>query len=519
MKAEQGSHGSGLAPLLHWLLVVGGLLTAYRVLEHEHSGAKGLWVGAVVGTAIGQGVAWRGVSVKALMLLGPLAMATAVWLGFIACLMTGFTPPVDWSDTELGAMAFVPALVCGYASLSERGGLVAFWFPTSLWALAMLDGTDGTTFGDAWSWGLLSVLAALFVAFLAAREARRVSLWQGHATVRLAPRHSTAVLRRSPTRGLSQALWAAAMAASTLALTAWVAPHLWQHETAGSTSLQAGVSPDGAPCCPQASEIESHRLREYFPLLRPHPGASATASCVTCPGEAPPVEGVGGRRLSSIADGPHGAGTATKPATPAPPGQGPSQTVASAAPAQPAPPTSHGALPAPEAEVPRVAASPPGPASHGGPLAAFAPPTPRAAPPFDAEPLPWLLALALSGLLVQLALRPLRRLVTLHHLRDSLWSEPVDQRVSNLWQLALVGMRDAGWHAAPGEQPLALARRADLPGAETCALVLERTRHGARLEATDLRVMTHAAQTVYRAARERIGWVARALSWLRWPLV
>jgi hypothetical protein len=121
--------------------------------------------------------------------------------------------------------------------------------------------------------------------------------------------------------------------------------------------------------------------------------------------------------------------------------------------------------------------------------------------------------------LAQLALRPLRRLVTLRHLREPFWPEHVDQRVSNLWQLVLVGLRDAGCHALPGEQPFALARRADLPGTHTCAVVLERTRHGVRLEPTDLAAMRDAAVTAYRAARRRTGILARTLSWLRWPLV
>ena len=83
----------------------------------------------------------------------------------------------------------------------------------------------------------------------------------------------------------------------------------------------------------------------------------------------------------------------------------------------------------------------------------------------------------------------------------------------------LVGLRDAGWHAAPGEPPDELARRVALPGAATCAQVLERTRHGARLDAGDVEAMKDAARSVYRAARRRGGVLARALSWLRWPLV
>jgi hypothetical protein len=182
-------------------------------------------------------------------------------------------------------------------------------------------------------------------------------------------------------------------------------------------------------------------------------------------------------------------------------------------------PTSPGATPGLQSTPSHVNASPPNLLTSGPPPAAGPHPVPHHEPPIDPRPLPWLFALALSGLLVQIVLRPLRRFVTLQHLRESLWSESIDQRASNLWQLVLVGLRDAGWHAAPGEQPLALARRADVPGADMCAIVLERARHGSRLETRDLQAMTDAAQVAYHAARQRTGRMARALSWLRWPLV
>jgi hypothetical protein len=128
------------------------------------------------------------------------------------------------------------------------------------------------------------------------------------------------------------------------------------------------------------------------------------------------------------------------------------------------------------------------------------------------------LTFAVIGLALQTLMRPLRRLLTVRHLGLGLWPEAVDQRVSNLWQLALVGLRDAGWHAVPGEQPRDLARRVGLEGMETCAAVLERVRHGVRVDAEDLAAMTRAAHGVYQAARGRAGWAARASSWLRWPL-
>jgi hypothetical protein len=136
----------------------------------------------------------------------------------------------------------------------------------------------------------------------------------------------------------------------------------------------------------------------------------------------------------------------------------------------------------------------------------------------EVDPLRWLLTLAVVGLAVRVVLRPLRRLLTLRHLRSPFWAETVDQRVSNLWQLALVGLRDVGWRPAPGEQPQELARRVGLPGMAICATVLERVRHGVRVDAEDLEAMTKAAEAVYAAARLRAGRAARAAAWLRWPL-
>jgi len=133
--------------------------------------------------------------------------------------------------------------------------------------------------------------------------------------------------------------------------------------------------------------------------------------------------------------------------------------------------------------------------------------------------LEWLFATIGLGLALELGLRPLRRHLLLRHLRSGLWPETVDQRVSNLWQLMLVGLRDGGWHSVSGEQPEELARRIGVPEAAGCAAVLERARHGVRVEPLDLAAMTRDAQLVYRAARRRAGLLARAAGWLRWPLI
>jgi hypothetical protein len=64
-----------------------------------------------------------------------------------------------------------------------------------------------------------------------------------------------------------------------------------------------------------------------------------------------------------------------------------------------------------------------------------------------------------------------------------------------------------------------VADRVGVPAMGTCATILERARHGVRVDAHDLERMKQDALSTYQAARQRIGWYARAFSWLRWPLV
>lgn len=125
---------------------------------------------------------------------------------------------------------------------------------------------------------------------------------------------------------------------------------------------------------------------------------------------------------------------------------------------------------------------------------------------------------ALAYQVLALALRPLRRAVTLRHLRRPYWDETVDQRVSNSWQLALVGLRDAGWRYTSGESPREFAARVGIADLERCATILERARYGVGLADTDLADMATAADATYREARSKVSPVSRALSWLRWPL-
>ncbi|HET9625937.1 MAG TPA: hypothetical protein VFP84_31470 [Kofleriaceae bacterium] len=163
----------------------------------------------------------------------------------------------------------------------------------------------------------------------------------------------------------------------------------------------------------------------------------------------------------------------------------------------------------------------PAPAPHADPH----PDAPRAPAVHHRAPItwwPWLVTLAAGALifpLVTLGLRPVRRLVTLRHLRRPLWDETVDQRVSNAWQLALIGLRDAGWRPDAGEAPRELAARVGIAGVEPCAVILERARHGLGIDAGDLAEVQRQADVAYAAARAPLGAVARTVAWLRWPLV
>jgi hypothetical protein len=119
---------------------------------------------------------------------------------------------------------------------------------------------------------------------------------------------------------------------------------------------------------------------------------------------------------------------------------------------------------------------------------------------------------------MHLLVRALRRKLTLRHLARPFWAETLDQRISNHWERMLIGLRDAGIHASNDEQPEALAKRVGIEGMETCATILERVRHGVRVDIDDLATMDAAAGAVYRKARQKAGLAGRAASLVRWPL-
>ncbi|MBL9020125.1 MAG: hypothetical protein JNL83_38420 [Myxococcales bacterium] len=267
----------------------------------------------------------------------------------------------------------------------------------------------------------------------------------------------------------------------------------------------------------------------------PAPSAPGSTAQLPSTGWGPPDTGWG-----SPGSSPAPSTTSPAPASPAVPGQ-PRPQITPPAPVAPSPaPLVAQPPPPPVAPTPAPPAAPPvddhaipppspppavatTPQASGPPPVAHASTIERQARADAAGPsvVTWLAVLAAAALLVQLivlALRPLRRALVVRHLRRPFWKETVDQQVSNSWQLALVGLRDAGWRATDDESPRELARRVGIDGVEQCATILERARHGLGVDADDLAEMGRQADVAYAAARARLGLGARAVSHLRWPL-
>jgi hypothetical protein len=517
---------------VYWGALVVGLVL-YSTTRSDPEALGAVWAGALVGTALGQGLALRNVRgwfAAAVFALGALVLAPI--------LAVGGAPSVLWQ-------VLVPAALCGFLSLGERTAAAAFWFPAMTCMLTVVDRLDGDAVEatmDARAFVVLGGVAAGFLALLWTAERRRLALF---ARVGAAPVVSgrAARLREPAGRTVARAGWWAAVAASTLALTAWVAPHLWQAETLRGERVTefadgVGVGMRGAlPCCPLVTaEAPRVRVREFLDVAHgvERPPARVGVNCLACdPDWRLFAAGGAGAATAPIAATTAPAAAAHAPGdvaplpalseAPAPP-QAPTPTVAPPEPPPPVPtPPVVPAAPT-VAEPPPVAPSPAPPAPQPTAARPVAAPMHAAPPraPADASALVHLLVTLLVGaamfVVATLALRPLRRAITLRHLVRPYWAESLEQRVSNLWQLALVGLRDAGWCARAGEQPEELARRVGVDGVGACAAVLERARHGLGLDEGDLAKMAAAADGAYRAARVKLGLFARAAAAVRWPL-
>jgi hypothetical protein len=547
--------------LVYWLMLVGGLLV-YGMTQIDDNASfasfAALWAGAVGGTLLGQCLALRDYRlwIAALVIAGIVAFGAPL----VPRLLAG---PMLWR-------AFVPAALCGFWSLGDRSALPAFWFPSVIWMLSILDRSDATRAPDSTGVALLGALAVLFLVFLRARESRRVGLWRSVGPHSIAPVQPPELLREPPGRQLARAGWGLTVTAITIAITAWIAPTLWQRERLPDRR-PVRTAHRSVPCCPvYDADLERLRVKEYLDLGHGHdarivrsrdgecricPGISrgetrisyewgsttsgvqsptgprhVTTPRITAPAQAPvrsPVRSIESDvPVTAIEDVPGvslprteivapvtGRAPIAVPTTPAPPPSPPVPIIHSRPTPLPVPPQQR-ALPA----APRATSAAPETAD------AYAPePAPRRAASWGVGPsiLRWLVWLGVAALvfqLVSLVLRPLRRLFTLRHLRRPFWDETVAQQVSNAWQLALVGLRDAGWRPGASEAPQELARRVGVDGLERCATILERARHGIGIDADDLSAMSTSADAAYHAARSGLGSTARALGWLRWPL-
>jgi hypothetical protein len=556
-RAAASTAGALTGPLLYWLLVVSGLVALTLVRLHDPTDVGPIWLGAVFGVALGQLVAF-------LRVRWWLPFAIAIPAGsFLAPLLAMFFYGVLGKDLEPTVLAFFPAAFGGYLSLSERGALASFWFPAVLWMLVILDGRagDGLTTLEHAPFGALPFAVAvgvLFVAFLRARESRRVVLWQAFGSVRIAPARPRTVLRASPVRAAANAGWLALVGAGSLVLTAWVAPLLWQkdqmrgaqgvgHGTGAAASNSAYETGDALPCCPVGGRRE--RVREYFEVKHGRAGDDPVASCRVCPVKSEASSGASEPSEPSVAEGQWvydgGWKLESTPswsahsAPPQPTWQGASSTVSSTTTVDSqavatAPlgttttvPVHHPpvVIPAkPPVDVATAATTKPpvstlGPTTGAGPSPELAGASPSVDIPVEsAPPWRWMFALSIAAIFAHLFLRAVRRQLTLRHLARPFWNEAFDQRISNHWERMLIGLRDAGIQPRPNELPAAFARRVGFAGVDVCATILDRVRHGVQASASDLEQMSAAASAVYATARRKAGLAARATAWLRWPL-
>jgi hypothetical protein len=493
---------------LYWLAVLAALegLTVLRMDDASPRELAVLWGGTVLGVALGQLLAWtriRGWVLAALALTG-------FWLVPFAYIVLWHFG--DEPSAKTFALTIVPAAAGGYLSLSERGALFAFWYPTVLWMLVILDGGTDLSFDGLTALPYLAALGVLFVAFLRARQSRRAALWESATNERLAAPRERKVLRASPLRATSTFGWTGLTVAVALVLVAWIAPHLWQrrHDPLASAARDPAAARHAYgiyPCCPDAEDQTT--VSEYLPLLHGQPEPSPRAGPCTYCRYGQPVTQYTYLGTSHVAYETGGPIVATPEPTPAAP------------PARPSAATDHAyaqAPPPPRFDPPPAYDAPPPPAVRDEPRPLGRPPAPAPALP-DPSPLwRWALAACAAALVLRLLGRALRRALTLRHLERPFWPETLDQRISNHWQRVLIGLRDAGVRPTKDEPPQTFARRVGVDGVDACATILERVRHGVRVDAGDLDAMGEGATVAYRTARRSAGVLGRAVAWLRWPL-
>lgn len=565
---------TGAQPLLLWLAVICGLVGITMVRFDDLRSVVPIWFGAIVGLSLGQLFAL--LRLRVLTLLG-LAISL-IWIGPA---VVGAADIVFQDQASTAVMALAPAIVCGYASFTARGAFVAFWYPTMLWMLVILDVPSGGAFTKLFplasalrsSIGLVCGLGALFVLYLRAAATRRVALWKAASHERLATPIAHTTLRASPIRSLSEGAFVFAMGLSALALAVWIAPELWHKQIAHHPQPQHAwtTSSSALPCEPAVSE----RVDEYFELERAQdirrrprcePNAQASSEPTRWTYSGMPGAGffapVGASRFwgddegsptgDALSSGYEGSvyggvsyggvsygGSAYNDSA-----YGGATTYGDNGSVPSSPPVAPTLNPTPILGAPRVSTSNLSPEAHlSTPATTWTPPpitpppsttsptthaaevsgeasTPDPGAPIPISSPPWRVIVGLFFLipLTLVAWRSLRRALTLRHFERPFWPETVPQQISNQWQRALIGLRDAGILPKPNEQPHAFAKRVGIDAMTECATILERVRHGVRVEEGDLETMSKASRDVYRTSRARAGLAGRLAGSVRWPL-
>jgi hypothetical protein len=128
-----------------------------------------------------------------------------------------------------------------------------------------------------------------------------------------------------------------------------------------------------------------------------------------------------------------------------------------------------------------------------------------------------LILLLLWILAVLVFWRPVRRLLTIRHLRDPFWTVSATKRIENGWRMVEIAMGDAGVPPRPGEPAVSLVTRAgpmlkklkagkvEVHGLEDAAMVRDRIAYGLGVGPEDVALMNHVADWAYDTVWDRLG--------------
>jgi len=126
-----------------------------------------------------------------------------------------------------------------------------------------------------------------------------------------------------------------------------------------------------------------------------------------------------------------------------------------------------------------------------------------------------MLILAILGLLI--FWRPVKRLLTVRHLRDPLWKTAATGRIEHGWRLVEIALADAGVRARPGEPAVSLLKRAgptleqvasghrEIKGLQEAALIRDRVAYGLGVGPDDVALMDRVSRWAFDTVWERLG--------------